>query len=252
MNNQLKEAFGEVRAEEELKDRTREFLFQKTNGYMKKRNGSRRQLAVAFSCLFLLLAGGGWLYFTPTVEISVDINPSIELRVNRFNRIVSCESYNEDGKLLLDSLDVRFKEYSEAIDEIAENETIQTLLSEEGVMTITVVEKDNRQARKIYSEIQEDVRETTNTHCYYAQKQDVEEAHEMGLSYGKYRAFQEVQEVNPDITVHDIQGMTMCEIRSLLEESTAGTDADRSGDQETHGGKEKENRHTHQRKHKEK
>ena len=35
---------------------------------------------------------GHWLYFEPTAEISIDINPSLELELNRFNHVLSVES----------------------------------------------------------------------------------------------------------------------------------------------------------------
>ena len=35
MSNTLKNAFDQIHADEELKDRTKEYLFRKTNGYMK-------------------------------------------------------------------------------------------------------------------------------------------------------------------------------------------------------------------------
>ena len=55
--------------------------------------------------LTVTLWGGTWLYFTPTMEISVDINPSIELGVNRFDRVISVDGYNEDGQALAQLLD---------------------------------------------------------------------------------------------------------------------------------------------------
>ena len=44
----------------------------------------------------------------------------------------------------------------------------------------------------------------------------MEQAHEAGLSYGKYKAYLELQALDPTITVVEIQNMTMREIRDLL------------------------------------
>ena len=57
-----------------------------------------------------------------------------------------------------------------------------------------------------------------NVYCYSAQGEEVEDAHKAGLSYGKYKAFLEVQELDPNITVSEIQHMTMREIRELIDE----------------------------------
>ena len=37
-----------------------------------------------------------------------------------------------------------------------------------------------------------------------------------GLSFGKYQAWQVLQDLNPDITLEEVQDMTMSEIRDLI------------------------------------
>lgn len=215
-SNTIKEAFEQVQAESILKDKTKDFVFQYTKGYKRERFVHYRYLACAFACIVFLLIGGQWLYFTPTVEISIDINPSIELRVNRFNRIISFESYNEDGEKLINSLDIRFMNYVEAINQIIESEDIVCLLADEEIMEISVIGTDSLQAQEIFSTVQACTSERNNTCCYYTGLEAVERAHEVGLSYGKYRAYLELQELDPTITVDDVQDMTMREIRDEI------------------------------------
>ena len=81
-----------------------------------------------------------WLYFTPTATISIDINPSIELGVNRFNRVVSVEgAYNADGVKLAGELSVQYADYMDALGQVLANDTVAALLDADGVLTITVV-----------------------------------------------------------------------------------------------------------------
>lgn len=141
MNDKIRQAFDQVQAENELKDKTKDFIFQKTKGYKQEKTANFKYLASAFACVAFLLIGGYWLYFTPTVQISIDINPSVELGVNRFNRIISFESYNDDGKELTDSLDIKFMDYSEAVNKIIDSEEILTLLENNEVMTIPLSEQ---------------------------------------------------------------------------------------------------------------
>ena len=152
------------------------------------------------------------MYFTPTVEISMDINPSIELAVNRFDRVISVEGWNNDGKELASSLDVWNLEYSEAVNQILENEEVAALLSNDGIMTVAVVGENETQTAQILSGVQSCTAGEKNVYCYSASLEEVE-TDELGLSYGKYRAFLEVQELDPSITTEEVRNMSMREIR---------------------------------------
>lgn len=88
MKHKLKEVFDQIQAEEALKDKQKN-SFSRSQGVPKRKPGSRRPFLYAVACLLLLLWAGYWLYFTSTVQISIEINPSIELGVNRFDRIIS-------------------------------------------------------------------------------------------------------------------------------------------------------------------
>lgn len=222
MNEKLKDAFGQVQAGNELKNKTKEYVFQKTNGYRRAAAANYKHLASVFACTVLLLLGGNWLYFTPTVKISIDINPSVELGVNRFNRIISFESFNEDGQELLHSLNVKFMDYSEAVNQIIESEEIVSLLSNDEIMTIAVIGTGSTQSEEILFHIQSCTDGKNNTFCYYAHSEEVEMAHELGLSYGKYRAYLELRSLDPSVTADEIQNMTMRQIRDWIDSLSNG------------------------------
>lgn len=216
MNKKLKEAFDQVRAEDALKEKTKAFVFQKTKGYTRAKTGNARRLIPAAACLLLLLLGGYRLYFTPTVQISMDINPSIELGINRFDRVVSASGRNQDGKDLLELLDIKYLNYTDAVNEILDCERITALLSSGEIMTIYVIGPDGEQSSRILSGVDSCTEEESNTHCYHASAEEAEEARDLGLPYGKYRIFLEIQALDPNITAEEVQGMTMQELRDLL------------------------------------
>lgn len=65
------------------------------------------------ACFVLCVALGGYhLYFTPTSIISMDINPSIELEINRFDKVIGVDGYNEDGENLVESLHMLNENYT--------------------------------------------------------------------------------------------------------------------------------------------
>lgn len=217
MNDRIKNTFGQICAEEELKDKTREFLVKKTRGYSKNRFVNYKYLVSAAACMFFVLMGGYWIYFIPTAVIRIDINPSIELDINRFDRVVSVHARNDDGQELADALSIKFSDYEEAVSEVLENEKITALLSEDEIMTIAVVGPEGEQCKRMCSQIESCTSGNRNAYCYFMRSEEAGKAHEMGLSYGKYRAFLELQELDPDIKPEEIQGMTMREIRDWIQ-----------------------------------
>ena len=219
MNHKLKEIFRQIQAEETLKTSTRIFLAQKMQEHARAKAARHRQYvyAAVCACLLLTLFGGHWLYFTSIAEISIDINPSIELSINRFKQVISVKGFNEDGREFSNVLHVKYRNYADAIGQILDHDFIVSLLSNDEVMTITVTGTDEIQSSEILSEVQACTAGQKNTYCYFAASEEVSAAHEAGLSYGKYRAFLELQMLDPDITPEAVQGMSMREIREWME-----------------------------------
>lgn len=218
MNKHIKEIFTPIRAEEDLKARTRAYLARETRNYTKRNTQRRRYTlyAAACACLLLVLTGGHRLYFTPVAEISIDINPSLELSINRFDRVIAVTDYNEDGRALSAAPDIKYKNYTEAIEHLFNDETIASLLSANEVMTITVTGPNEQRSAEILLKVEGCTSSHHNTHCYVLSPADAAEAHESGLSCGKYRAFLELSRLDPTITPERVQGMTMREIWDLL------------------------------------
>lgn len=230
MDDKIKAAFDAVHADEELKNKTRSFVAQKTRGYAARRALNYRRIlpAAAVACFALILFAGINLYFTPTARIDIEINPSLELGINRFDKVVSVNPLNDDGKKLAESLDIKFAGYDEALRKILDNKIVESLLLDNGVMTVTVVETNTTQSADILSEVRTCVKDYDNVYCHSASSEEVSAAHKLELSCGKYQAFLELQELDPDITPDDIRNMTMREIQELIADLSGNGDNESS------------------------
>ncbi|HBH13691.1 MAG TPA: hypothetical protein DDX29_11355 [Clostridiales bacterium] len=70
----------------------------------------RKYLAIAVVVLMLIIGFGPMgVYADPYGFIELDINPSVELAYNKSMKIIRISPLNEDGKALLDGIDVSFK-----------------------------------------------------------------------------------------------------------------------------------------------
>nr|WP_297275649.1 hypothetical protein [uncultured Agathobaculum sp.] len=220
MRDELKTALDKVTADEALKQSTRAFLARQTHEYgaAKARPRTARRLAAAFACLALVIVGGTgyWAYFSPTCAISIDINPSVELAVNRFDKVISVEGIGEDGEALAETLDVRFLNYADALDSLLENQTVEDYLAQDEVLSIAVAGDNQGQADAILAQAETCTAGTKNVYCHAADSEELEHAHEAGLSFGKYQAFLILQSLDPSVTPDDVQGLTMREIRDRI------------------------------------
>ena len=216
--NKIRDAFETVKADEALKKSTSVFLHEEIARRQKKPVFRMRYAACAVVMLVLLINGFGFysIYKVPVSYISVDVNPSIELSLNRLDRVVAATAYNDDGEKILDHLNLRGKTYTAAIDTLLADEDFQKYLTKDAMLTFTVV-SDEEEA--IVSGI-ESCSGYRSHHgvCGSAKSDTLQEAHENGMSFGKYKAYQKLQECDSSVTAEECENMTMRQIHDRIAE----------------------------------
>ncbi|WP_313341721.1 hypothetical protein [Sedimentibacter sp.] len=69
------------------------------------------------ACLILFVTPV-WAYLTPYSYVSLDINPSFEFSINRFDRVLQVNAINDDGRNVVEQIDIsklKNKEIGEAV-----------------------------------------------------------------------------------------------------------------------------------------
>lgn len=215
MNREIKEAFDAIHADEHLKQNTIHFINQKR----KHPVSTWKPVLTAAACILFIIGFGSFhVYFTPTSVISMDINPSFELEINRFGKVINTEGYNEDGSNLLQSLDLNYDNYKDAIHTVLTSDTMEEYLENDAFLSIAVVEIDEAQGEEILDYISTCTENQENISCCKLQKEEVTKAHSLGLSYGKYNTYLELQEAGIEITAEQVRQMSMRELKDLLQQ----------------------------------
>ena len=229
MSNKMYNAFDQIHAEDALKQKTRESVFEAIEK-KKHRTAFGRAPRMVFTAMALCLCigfGGHQVYFTEAFALSVDVNPSIEMGINRFNKVISVEGCNEDGSQILSSLDVKNKYYGEAIDQIVEEERRYGYLADNDEVSIAVVCDEEEKFKEIKDNISsctiQDKQQVSVDKC---KNELVEKAHEVGMSFGKYAAVQQLQEVKPEVTIDEAKEMTMSEIKAQTNGANQANNSD--------------------------
>jgi hypothetical protein len=122
------------------------------SGEIAKETPFYKYTAAAASLLFVLLSGTvSYAYYTPTSSVVVDINPSIELKVNRWDRILKTTALNKDGEKVLASLNIKNKVLSDGLDLIVEEAKRDNFINESYIQSgkaITVSFENTKSDKK--------------------------------------------------------------------------------------------------------
>ena len=62
--------------------------------------------ASAAACILAMFGISAYAYYTPYTYVSLDVNPSIEYSVNRFDRVLSVTGVNDDGTEIINNIDL--------------------------------------------------------------------------------------------------------------------------------------------------
>ena len=227
MDERIRGAFEGVRAPEELKARTAAFLAGERERRERARRPGLRRWAPALACLVLVLAGlTGWgVYFSPAAAISLDVNPSVELTLNRFDRVIGVTCYGVETEEAEGWQSLRFLDYRDAVDSLLGSGSIADCLAREEPLSISVASGDGAAQAEILENVRACAGGMGNVHCYAADAGQVEQAHHAGVSFGKYQAFLYLQELDPTVGEEEVQEMTMAEIRQRIAQLTGAESA---------------------------
>lgn len=220
MEDKLRDAFSGLEAPERLKRTTKAVLRKKTFDYgrqIDRLRARRRRLAGCLASLVLIAAGlGAW--FTPATSIAVDINPSLELTVNVFDRVIALEGRNSDGEVLAGELDLAGKPYDEAMQRLLLSHGLAPYLEKGSTITITLAGSGDHAVRMLSRVVCRAYAVAEEENVVYCQVSwdTVKAAKEAGLCIPRYLAWQELKKENPNITAEDVKDLPIEQIRGLI------------------------------------
>lgn len=220
MHEQFKAAFDGIEATERLKRQTKAHVRRKTFDYgrqIQRVRARHRRLAASLASLVLLLTGlGAW--FTPATSIGVDINPSLELQVNIFDRVISLKGRNLDGEAVAGELDLAGKPYDEAMQRLLLSHGLEPYLEKGSTITITLTGNGDHAVQMLSKVVCRAYAVAEEENVVYCQVSwdTVKAAEDAGLCIPRYLAWQELLKTDPTVTVEYIKNIPMEEIRRLI------------------------------------
>ena len=198
----------------------KEILFVEEDLYREKVSNIRSfgLVAAVFILFFLsitLYNGlGQWLPLQQVAAVvSIDINPSLELEVNKENKVLRSVAINEEGKLLMDTSLKGLTIEAAVVKVVNKAKSLQYITAEKNTILIsTVVLKEEAKVSQpqiedaILEKIhEEDGLQELQVIYVRSKKEDMEKAREEKISIGKYEVYLEAKAEKREITVEQIR-----------------------------------------------
>ena len=200
-----------------------------------KKTTKKRWTTLAAACLALVLLGGGGVFYQQAHAVasvvSLDVNPSIELKVSRNEKVLVCTPLNEDAKAILADMsngaDLKGAKLDVAVNAIVGSLVRNGYLdSISSAIMISVEDKDAARAEKLQRELTSTVDGVLQTSEAKAAvltqtlTQDAareQQAQENSISTGKAALVNRVLAINPALKFDALAKLSVEELKDLAE-----------------------------------
>ena len=199
----------------------------------KQSTGYIRQYTVVLSLCFalLLFIAGGWFYQyrLPSSMISLDINPSIEIKTNRHNQVLSVSALNEDAQKVLQNQDFMLEELDTAVASIVNVVIDQGYLNtDRNVILVSVENNSMEKAEILVDSLKLVIKKNASVHemklmvlsqTLKKDKAESEEAKELGVSVGKLKLLKKIEISTDNLTTKSLSHKSMSELLAIVKEN---------------------------------
>lgn len=217
MNRPIHDAFQAVQASPELKERTQAYLHARRTP---ARPRYRSLLAAACLVLVFLGTGGALAWFTPVSAVSVEAGTSLELTLNRFDRVLQVQGDSTQDQELADRLELVYRSYTDALETILASQEVSQALDGGAKLAVTVAGQNEQHCQDLMEDTQSCAGHGT---CSSAGWSQVTAAQQSGLSLSKYQMLLQLQALDPSITAQQVSECSMHELRQWLADLTGSS-----------------------------
>lgn len=208
------------------------------------RRHARTRLLAAAACLALALGlggGGSALYFTETALVSIDVNPSIELSLNRFDRVLSAAARNPEAEAVLAQAEATGKPYADALAAILDAERMGGYLQSSADVVVTVYAHDTAREAEVLGAVRTATDTAVAQRCdadaeyHTVDAQTVSGAHGRGVTAGKYLYLEQLRQADPQLDIAQFSHHSIPQLRGEIAACEAGGHAEQAENEVENG-----------------
>lgn len=181
--------------------------------------------AASAAAAVMLTVSAAWAYFTPSMYVSLDVNPSIEYSVNRFDRVLSVRAVNDDGTDILKDLNLTNKTIDEAV-----KDTVQEISkkgyfkgTDPGGVEIATSGDDRQNADNLARKLESAVKQATGDNAVPVEveavsvdQQQLTDAHKLGTTPGKLNLVEKLKQSTADPGSFNLQEWLKKPVKTIM------------------------------------
>lgn len=183
----------------------------------------------SIAAIFLLVFGTGYGvtgYYSPYAYVDIDINPSVELVLNKYMRVLDVKKLNVDAeKIIPDAKSFRNKDIEQAVEMVLDNAESKNIFKDdrENAIMYTISGVNEKQLPKINNSLKnitnKKLRKFIKEENIYTETASVDkhsEAKKLKTSPGKLILYEKLKSVNPEASIDDVKKMTVRDTAKLI------------------------------------
>lgn len=184
-------------------------------------------LAIAMIALLICACslGAAGLYFEEYESVYIDTNPSVELVLNRFERIHKVIYHNEDARKAFADVELKGLRAEDGMGAIIDALSTQGYVTEDAEICISTSSKKNANTQKLLEKMTEKAQKqaksngcSVNISSEKLSKQEIEQAKEQGISPAKLKRIQAIRALDPSYTEEQLAEMDINTLTKLYKE----------------------------------
>ena len=184
---------------------------------------------------------GAWAYMSPYSYVSLDVNPSIEFSINRFDRVIDVTAVNDDGEDILDQMNnLDNKDIETAVIqtvnqiekdgyfESSEDNTSNEGTDIDGGIIITTSGDDQEKAESLADSIEETVQTEMKdlgvnvvVEVDRVEQEQIQEAKKLGITPGKLNLIEKMKASSPDPNSIIIEDWSHKSVKEIMKATKA-------------------------------
>ncbi|MDP4268333.1 MAG: anti-sigma factor domain-containing protein [Bacteroidota bacterium] len=192
--------------------------------------GGLYKYAGVAAAIMLFFTGGlqVYAYYTPYGYTSVDINPSVQIAFNKFDRVISAKGLNADGeKVVSEAGSIKNLKVGDGVAKIVQTADKDEYIKSdvENDIMVSTYSEDQEKAKSIDKKVNNSVTNYLNSSSKKAgvlreivNKEDFDKASLEGVSVGKLILYRKALDANVDITLDTVKATPVRDIVKMINE----------------------------------